>query len=73
MFTDFYPMIKRWTLRCTVPYPSSSSPSGAAGPTPFFNSTLNLIFNPALEHSCDWRYWSCYDLMSNAFGVEESG
>eukprot|EP01052_Picozoa_sp_SAG31_P013178 SAG31_NODE_787_length_12094_cov_27.048270_12_plen_315_part_00 len=25
--------------------------------TPFFNSTLNLIYNPALEHSRDYHYW----------------
>jgi hypothetical protein len=28
---------------------------GSVGGTPFFNTTLNLIFNPALEHSRDYR------------------
>eukprot|EP01043_Picozoa_sp_COSAG02_P028280 COSAG02_NODE_1708_length_11229_cov_14.784097_1_plen_723_part_00 len=38
--------------------------------TPFFNTTLNLIYNPALEHSRDYHYWSDYDLISNVFAEE---
>lgn len=34
------------------------------------NETLNLIFNPALEHSRDYHYWADYDLISNAFAEE---
>lgn len=37
---------------------------------PFFNSSLNLTWNPALEHSRDGRYWSSYDLMGNMFAEE---
>jgi hypothetical protein len=41
-----------------------------AAQTPFFNTSLNLIWNPALEHSRDYHYWSDYDLISNAFAEE---
>ena len=34
------------------------------------NETLNLIFNPALEHSRDYHYWADYDLISNVFAEE---
>jgi hypothetical protein len=34
------------------------------------NETLNLIFNPALEHSRDYHYWADYDLIANTFAEE---
>ncbi len=36
----------------------------------YFNSKLNLIFNPSLEHSRKIRYWQSYDLLTNVFASQ---
>jgi hypothetical protein len=45
---------------------------GAAnsGGVTYFNASLNLLFNPNLEHSRQGHYWSTFDVLTNVFAAE---
>jgi hypothetical protein len=63
----------RWYIfvqRLLNHYVSPGAKLAANGAVPYFNATLNLLFNPNLEHSRCGVYWSTYDVLTNAFAAE---
>eukprot|EP00047_Mylnosiga_fluctuans_P011269 m.20350 g.20350 ORF g.20350 m.20350 type:complete len:544 (-) comp3523_c0_seq2:106-1737(-) len=65
MLADFYPLVSRFLDRYCA-----DGATYANTTIPYFNATLQLLWNPNLEHSRAGHYWSCYDVLTNQFAVE---
>eukprot|EP00039_Didymoeca_costata_P007405 m.99424 g.99424 ORF g.99424 m.99424 type:complete len:763 (+) comp13674_c0_seq11:167-2455(+) len=71
---DFYGVLKNYSLHyIRNDARSGGFPEGGkiiGGGVLYWNQSLNLLWNPNLEHSRLGSYWSCYDLLTNSFAAE---
>ena len=76
MEADFYPLLANYSLHYftagarSLGFGGTPASPNIGGGVPYWNESLNLLWNPNLEHSRLGSYWSAYGALANALAAE---